>query len=65
MNRVSGFVIAGLVLVLGVTPSWGVPPNPTPSDSDGNTAGGTNALANVTRYVTTRYTTILCKARLI
>jgi len=48
MNRVSGFVIAGLVLVLGVTPSWGVPPNPTPSDSDGNTAGGTNALANVT-----------------
>ena len=44
MNRIAGLVIAGLVLMLGVTPSWGGPPNPTASDANGNTAGGTGAL---------------------
>ena len=35
----------GLVLVLTTTPSWGQPVlNPTVSDANGNTAGGTNAL---------------------
>jgi hypothetical protein len=44
MNRIAGLVIAGLVLMVGVTPSWGGPPNPTASDEHGNTAGGTGAL---------------------
>ena len=48
MNRLAGLVIAGLVFLLGVTPSWGGPPNPTASDANANTAGGTNALLNVT-----------------
>jgi hypothetical protein len=48
MNRITGLVIAGFVLMLGVTPSWGGPPNPTASDAKGNTAGGTAALQNVT-----------------
>jgi hypothetical protein len=33
--------------MLGVTPSWGGPPNPTASDEDGNTAGGRGALEEV------------------
>jgi hypothetical protein len=47
-------VVAGLVLLLTITPSWGQTPtcarpgcNPTTSDANGNTAGGTNALAHV------------------
>jgi hypothetical protein len=46
MNRVWGkaFVSAGLILMLGGTPSWGGPPNNDASDSGGNTAGGTGAL---------------------
>jgi endosialidase-like protein len=46
-------VVAGLVLLLNVTPSWGQPTcvapgcNPTTSDGSGNTAGGTNALKTV------------------
>ena len=46
-------VVAGLVLMLHGTPSWGQPAcqspgcNPTVSDSSGNTAGGTNALSSV------------------
>ena len=49
MNRITRLVpIAGLVLMLRITLSWGGPPNPTPSDGNGNTAGGTNALVNVT-----------------
>ena len=34
----------GLILLLWVGLSWGGPPNPTPSDAQGNTAGGTGAL---------------------
>jgi hypothetical protein len=44
MNRIAGLVIAGLVLMVGVPPSWGGPPNPTESDESANTAGGTGAL---------------------
>jgi trimeric autotransporter adhesin len=41
------FGIAGLALLLGSGPSWaGGPPNPTPSDSSFNTAGGSDALYN-------------------
>jgi len=36
------------VFLLGVTPSWGGPPNPTSSDANSNTAGGMGALENVT-----------------
>jgi hypothetical protein len=35
-------------MMFGVTPSWGGPPNPTASDVNGNTAGGTGALETVT-----------------
>ena len=48
MNRVWGkaFVIAGLILMLGGTSSWGAPPNNDPSDGAGNTASGTGALVS-------------------
>jgi hypothetical protein len=36
--------ILSLGLWLGGSPSWGGPPNPTPSDADRNTAGGSHAL---------------------
>jgi len=48
MTRLVGLLVTGLVLILGISPSWGEPPNPTGSDANGNTAGGTNALLNVT-----------------
>jgi Chaperone of endosialidase len=48
MKRLAGLTIAGLILVLGGTSSWGGPPNPTQSDDNRNTAGGTDALVNVT-----------------
>ena len=48
MRRLSGLVLVGFALVLTVTPSWGGPPNPTASDVNGNTAGGTDALTAVT-----------------
>jgi hypothetical protein len=35
------------VLLLGSGLAWAGPPNPTQSDVDGNTAGGTNALINI------------------
>jgi hypothetical protein len=38
--------IAGLVLLLGIGLSWAGPPNPTPSDSNYNTAGGSFTLLN-------------------
>src|SRR5262249_60680722 len=41
--------IIGLMVLLGGGLSWASPPNPTPSDAQGNTAGGTNALQNNTR----------------
>jgi len=56
MNRVARLVamVTGLVLLLNVTPSWGQTPvcvapgcNPTVSDANQNTAGGTGALLNV------------------
>ncbi len=37
-------MVAGLVLMLHSTPSWGQSWNPTESDANGNTAGGTGAL---------------------
>jgi len=40
--------IAAGVLLLGSGLSWAGPPNPTPSDVVGNTAGGTGALVNNT-----------------
>jgi hypothetical protein len=40
-------VVAGLVLTLNITPSWGGPPNPMASDANDNTAGGSGALLNV------------------
>src|SRR5262245_35767179 len=46
-------VLAGLVMLLTITPSWGQPVcaspgcNPTVSDTHSNTAGGTGALSNV------------------
>ena len=50
MHRVWGLVIVitGLVLMLGVTSSWGGPPNNDISDALANTAGGTGALVNNT-----------------
>jgi hypothetical protein len=56
MNSITRLVtlLAGLVLMLHSTPSWGQTPvcvapgcNPTASDGAGNTAGGRFALANV------------------
>src|SRR5215510_5004108 len=38
------FVVAVFILMLGLGPSWGGPPNPTESDDQGNTAGGSFAL---------------------
>jgi len=46
-------VVAGLVMLMNISPSWGQPVcaapgcNPTMSDSNENTAGGTDALFNV------------------
>jgi hypothetical protein len=41
-------VVGGLVLILNVTPSWGqILVNPTVSDANLNTAGGTGALSKV------------------
>ena len=37
-----------LVGLLNITPSWGGPPNPTASDANFNTAGGSGALFDVT-----------------
>src|SRR5262245_45973400 len=41
-------LVAALLFTLHGTPSWGGPPNPTASDANNNTAGGTGALLNVT-----------------
>jgi len=43
-----GIGIAGLVLLVGSRPAGAGPPNPTPSDTLGNTAGGAFALLNNT-----------------
>ena len=39
---------AALVILLNSASTWGGPTNPTPSDVNGNTAGGTGALQSVT-----------------
>ena len=58
MNRLAGLVIAALVLMVQVTPSWGEPPpNPTASDFMGNTAGGTGALESIPDDNQHRYNT--------
>ena len=44
MNRIAGLVIAGLVLMVGVTASWGGPPESDGERRAQNTAGGTGAL---------------------
>jgi hypothetical protein len=49
MGRSSRFVFVVFALLLVSTPSWGGgPPNPTTSDVNGNTAGGFEALFDVT-----------------
>src|SRR5262245_40061929 len=40
--------ILSLGMLLEGSPSWGGPPNPTPSDLNANTAGGSNALESLT-----------------
>ena len=50
MTRVSA-LLALLVLLLQTTPGWSAPPNPTDSDADFNTAGGTDALDAITTAV--------------
>ena len=48
--------VACLVLLLWGGLSWGEPPNPTPSDNLGNTAGGSHALSdNTTGYDNTAF----------
>jgi hypothetical protein len=48
MNQVFALLVAAVVIVLVAAPGWAGPPNPTESDVQGNTAGGTNALSAVT-----------------
>src|SRR5262245_18237778 len=49
MTRLLVLTIAALhMLVLHGTQTWGGPQNPTPSDGNGNTAGGTGTLQSVT-----------------
>jgi hypothetical protein len=45
-------LLTGFIFVLTVTQSWGQVPNPTDSDGNANTAGGTGALFNVDETVT-------------
>jgi hypothetical protein len=45
-------LVTGLVLLGHITPIWGGPPNPTMSDMNGNTAGGSLALQNVAQTPT-------------
>ncbi len=50
MNSIARLIalVAGLVLMLPITPSWGQPfINPTASDANFNTAGGTGALGGL------------------
>src|SRR6266581_1010443 len=53
MKRLLTLLLAvGLATAAGVAPIWaGGPPNPTMSDATGDTAGGTNALFNLTTGV--------------
>ena len=44
-------LIAGFVLLLNITPSWSQGVNPTVSDTNLNTAGGTNALLNTLNII--------------
>ena len=49
------FGIAGLALLLGSGLAWAGPPNPTPSDGQLNTAGGSGALQNTTGFSSTGF----------
>ena len=51
LSKYSALGIAGLVLLLGSRPAGAGPPNPTPSDTQGNPAGGAFALLNNTTGV--------------
>ena len=52
MKRIVDGLVAGLIVTLAFTSSWGgPPPNPTDSDNNGNTAGGTDALQALTQGV--------------
>ncbi|HEX8836903.1 MAG TPA: hypothetical protein VF748_08210, partial [Candidatus Acidoferrum sp.] len=46
LSKSGALGMAGLVLLLGSGLSWAGPPNPTSSDINNNTAGGTNALSS-------------------
>ena len=48
MNRTACLVAIGLVSIVNAAPTWGGPPNPTASDGQSNTAGGSGAVLNVT-----------------
>lgn len=50
MKALCGLVVAlSLGITLGTAPVWAFgPPNPTGSDANNNTAGGANALIDVT-----------------
>ena len=48
-TRLVGLV--GLLLLLDVSPSWGQLVNPTVSDANHNTAGGSSPLSNLTTGV--------------
>ena len=50
VSKISTLGIAGLVLLLGSGLSWAGHPNPTKSDGNGNTAGGSSALLNNTGF---------------
>ena len=48
-NARNAVLLSAVCLTFNVSPSWcGGPPNPTPSDGNGNTAGGTSALLKTT-----------------
>jgi Chaperone of endosialidase len=48
MTRLAALTIVLCIVLVHGTPTWGGPPNPTPSDGNGNTAGGNGALQSVT-----------------
>jgi hypothetical protein len=47
-SRTRLVALVGLLLLLNVSPSWAQLVNPTVSDANHNTAGGSNVLSNLT-----------------